>query len=74
MPAPEVGHERANEITIAAIRIARRDGRTAAERARIYEREIERLIDAEPAYRTPPPPGLPEGAPQQQPAGFLFRF
>jgi|HubBroStandDraft_6_1064221.scaffolds.fasta_scaffold983094_2 hypothetical protein len=43
MLTPEASHERANRITIEAIRIARRDGQTPAERARIYEREIDRL-------------------------------
>jgi len=51
MPTSEARHERANRITIEAIRIARRDGRTVAERALIYEREVDRLIAEEPAYR-----------------------
>jgi hypothetical protein len=69
MPTPEARHERSNRITVEAIRIARRDGRTAEERARIYEREIERLVGLEPAYRTPPP-----AAPPQRPAGFCSGF
>ena len=69
MPTPETRRERANRITVEAIRIALRDGRTAAEHARIYDREIECLIGAEPAYSSPPP-----AAPPQRPAGFLFRF
>jgi hypothetical protein len=68
-PTPEARHARANRITVEAIRIARRDGRTAEESVRIYDREIERLVGLEPAYRTPPP-----AAPPQPPAGFLFRF
>ena len=63
MPTTEARHERANRITVAAARIARRDGRTPSERARIYEREVERLMGQEPAYREP-----------LQPSGFLFRF
>ena len=39
----ETSHARANRITVDAFLIARRDGRTAEERARIYEREIARL-------------------------------
>jgi hypothetical protein len=66
MPTPEARHQRANRICVEAIRIARRDGRTAEERARIYEREIARLMAEQPAYRAPPP-----DAPA---AGFLFRF
>ena len=54
MPTPEARHERANRICVEAIRIARRDGLTFAERIRIYEREVARLIAAEPAYQ----PGL----------------
>jgi hypothetical protein len=69
MPTPEARHERSNRITVEAIRIARRDGRTAEERARIYEREIERLVGLEPASRTPTP-----AAPPQRPAGFCSGF
>ena len=53
MPTPQARHERADRITLEAIRLARRDGRTAGERARIYEREIDRLTAEEPAYRDP---------------------
>ena len=64
----EPSHQRANAICVEAINIARRDGRNAAERAQIYQREVDRLMSAElangePAYREP-----------QQPRGFLFRF
>ena len=38
-------YQRANRITVEAIKIARRDGRTPTERARIYEREVARLSD-----------------------------
>jgi hypothetical protein len=68
MPNTEARRERANWITVEAIRIARRDGRSAAEQFRIYDREIERLVDAEPAYRAAP------AAPPAAPAGLLFRF
>jgi hypothetical protein len=53
VPTPEASHQRANRICAEAIRIAQRDGRTLKERARIYEREITRLIAEEPAYRNP---------------------
>lgn len=69
MPTPEARHQRANRITIEAITIARRDGRTAKERAQIYEREVARLMAEEPAYREPPAAAAPP-----RPAGFLFRF
>ena len=68
----EARHERANRITVEAIKIARRDGLTVAERVRIYERELKRLMAEEPAYRNPPP-AAPSGA-EHQPRGFLFRF
>lgn len=42
-------HERANRITVEAYLIARRDGRTPEERARIYEREVARLAAEDPA-------------------------
>ena len=61
MPTPEARHERANRICVEAIRIARRDGLTFAERIRIYEREVARLIAAEPAYQ--PVPTAPATAP-----------
>ena len=61
MPTPEARHERANRICVEAIRIARRDGLTFAERIRIYEREVARLIAAEPAYQ--PAPTAPATAP-----------
>jgi hypothetical protein len=51
--ACEARHKRANQITVEAILIARRDGRTAVERARIYERERDRLMAADPAYWEP---------------------
>ena len=54
MPTPEARYERANRITVQAIRIARQAGETFAETVRIYDREIERLIGEEPAYRDPP--------------------
>jgi hypothetical protein len=49
MPRPETRHERANRICLEAIQIARRDGRTGAERVRIYEREVARLMAENPA-------------------------
>ena len=51
MPTPEARHKRANRICVEAIRIARRDGLTFAERIRIYERELARLMAEEPAYQ-----------------------
>lgn len=57
-----------------AILVARRDGRTLEERVRIYDREIERLMAAEPAYNLAPPNGVDGSAAPAQPAGFLFRF
>jgi len=68
----EARHERANRITVEAIKIARRYGRTAAERTRIYDREVERLMAEEPAYRNPPP--VAPSAAEHQPRGLLFRF
>ena len=68
----EARHARANRITVEAIKIARRDGRTAAERTRIYDREVERLMAEEPAYRNPP--AAAPSAAEHQPRGFLFRF
>ncbi len=47
MPTPEARHERANRICLEAIRLARRDGQTAQERARIYDREVARLMQEE---------------------------
>ena len=49
----ETRHQRANRLTVEAIQIAWRDGQTPADRARIYEREIERLTAVEPAYLEP---------------------
>ena len=72
LPTMEARHERANRITVEAIKIARRDGRTAAERHRIYDREVERLMAEEPAYRNPPP--VAPSAAEHQPRGLLFRF
>ena len=54
---PETRHERANRICVEAILIARRDGPTAEERFRIYEREIARLTEEEPTV-----PGAPYSA------------
>ena len=69
MPTPEARHERANRICVEAIRIARRDGLTVAERVRIYERELARLMAEEPAYQPAPtaPPTAPATAPPTAP-------
>jgi hypothetical protein len=53
---------RANEICLEAIRLARRDGKTAEERGRIYDREIARLMLEEFNRRRSPPSADPAGA------------
>jgi hypothetical protein len=55
MPTSETEHERANRICLEAIQIARRDGRTSAERFRIYEREVARLMAEEYPVARPSP-------------------
>jgi hypothetical protein len=52
LPSTETQHHRANQITLEAIRISRQ-GRTAAQRAAIYEREISRLMAANPDLVSP---------------------
>ena len=54
---PEARHERANRLyVLEAICIARRDGESAQQRVRIYEREVARLMAEQPA---PTAPGVP---------------
>ena len=47
LPIAEARHIRANEICVEAIRLARRDGKSAEERGRIYDREVARLMQEE---------------------------
>ena len=72
--AADTRHRRANDICVEASAIALRDGRTAAERFQIYEREVARLMAPdsaywEPTYRSDPPAS---DAPPR--LGFLFRI
>ena len=53
MPTPEAKHERATRITAEAAAIACRERRTQAELARIYEREVARLLADEPGRDAP---------------------